>query len=100
MPGFHEEVTTAWNKPVQATDAFRKLHIKMSRTAKALKQWQKLNIGNIRNQMLVAKEILWQFDVAQERRELNQEEREFRERIQLKYQGLLAIQKVKAKQRA
>lgn len=66
MPGFKEVVSTAWNKPVQATDAFRKLHIKMSRTAKALKQWQRTNIGNIKMQTIVAKEILWQMDVAEE----------------------------------
>lgn len=100
MPGFTETVAAAWNKPVQATDPFRKLHIKMCRTGKALKKWQKTKIGNIKMQIEVAKEILWHFDVAEENRVLTHDELECRRRVKLKYQGLIAIEKVKAKQRA
>jgi hypothetical protein len=39
LPGFQEVVKQAWAKPLQATDAVRRLHIKLSRTAKALKKW-------------------------------------------------------------
>lgn len=81
MPGFQEVVQETWAKPVQATDAVRKLHIKLSRVAKALKKWQKDTIGNIRMQTLIAKEVLWLLDVTEERRELTQQERQFRERM-------------------
>lgn len=39
MPGFEQVVQEAWNKLVQATDPFRKLHIKLARTGKSLKSW-------------------------------------------------------------
>lgn len=100
MPGFAEVVMAAWNKPLQQTDAIRKLHIKLSRTAKALKQWQKATIGNIKLQIAVAKETIWRFDVAEETRQLIPDEIEFRKRIKLKYQGLLVIEKIRAQQRS
>lgn len=100
MPGFKEEVAAAWNKPLHETDAMRKIHIKLARTAKALKKWQKTKIGNIKLQVAVAKEIIWRMDVAEEERQLTHEELEFRKRINLKYQGLLVIEKIKAKQRS
>lgn len=55
-----------WEKLVAATNAFRKLQIKLCRLAKALKLWEKTNLGNIKQQIAIAKEIFWHFDVAQE----------------------------------
>lgn len=100
MPGFQETVAEAWTKPLQETDALRKIHIKLARTARALKKLQKENIGNIKLQTTVAKEIILRLDVAEEERQLTQEELQFRKRIKLKHQGLIAIEKIKAKQRA
>jgi hypothetical protein len=37
--GFKDVVKEAWDKPLQATDSIRRLHIKLARTAKALKKW-------------------------------------------------------------
>jgi hypothetical protein len=36
-PGIHEVVKEAWSKPLLATDAVRRLHIKLARTVKALR---------------------------------------------------------------
>jgi exonuclease III len=36
LPGFAETVALAWNKHVAVTDAIRRIHIKLARTAKAL----------------------------------------------------------------
>ena len=41
MPGFKETVAEAWNKHIQDTDPIRRIHIKLSRMAKALKKWQR-----------------------------------------------------------
>jgi hypothetical protein len=68
LPGFQDVVKQVWEKPLQAIDAIRRLHIKLSRTAKALKKWEKTYIGNIKFQLAIAKEALWQLDQAQERR--------------------------------
>lgn len=64
----------------------RKIHIKLARTAKALKKWQKTKIGNIKLQIAIAKEIIWRLDVAEEQRQLLQQEIEFRKSIKTKFQ--------------
>jgi hypothetical protein len=99
LPGFQEVVKEAWEKPIQAMDSIRRLHIKLSRSAKALKKWEKSNVGNIKLQLSIIKEVIWQLDRAQERRDLSQLEVNFRTRIKEIYLGLLALEKVRARQR-
>jgi hypothetical protein len=41
IPGFQDIAKESWEKPLQATDVIRRLHVKLSRTAKALKRWEK-----------------------------------------------------------
>ena len=41
MEGFKEVVQEAWNKPMQSQQPLKRLHIKMARTAKAIKRWKK-----------------------------------------------------------
>jgi predicted DNA-binding protein YlxM (UPF0122 family) len=83
LPKHEEEKTSmnnvatqseVWTKPILATDVIRRLHIKLSRTAKALKLWEKARISNIKSQLAVAKEVLWQLDQAHKRRNLSQAE--------------------------
>jgi hypothetical protein len=66
----------------------------------ALKRWEKTCIGNIKNKLSIAKETIWLLDQAQERMSLSNDEVEFRRRIKYIYLGLLAIEKIKARQRA
>jgi hypothetical protein len=63
---------------------------------KALKNWEKCYIGNIK----IAKEAIWLIDQAQERRTLTQAETNFKARLKDVYLGLLAVQKISAQQRA
>jgi hypothetical protein len=100
LHGFQQVVRNAWRKPLQAIDPIRRLHIKLSRIAKALKQWEKSSIGNIKSQFTMAKEVLWQLDKAQERRLLSAAELGFRTKIKDTYLGLLAIEKMRAHQRS
>jgi hypothetical protein len=93
-------VKEAWRKPLLATDAVRRLHIKLSRTVKALRSWERTKIGNIKTQLAVAKEVIWQIDQAQERRNLADGELEFRAKIKETYLGLIAIEKMRARQRS
>lgn len=39
IDGFQEVVAQAWEKDVFTSDALKALHIKLARTAKALKKW-------------------------------------------------------------
>jgi hypothetical protein len=73
----------------QATDVFRRLHITLACTMKALKAWEKTCIGNVKLQLVVAMEALWLFDQAQERRSLTQTEASFKANMKDIYLGLL-----------
>lgn len=45
MPGFLEMVTDTWNRLVNTQDAILRLHVKLLRTAKALKNWRRKSLG-------------------------------------------------------
>jgi hypothetical protein len=100
LSGFQEVVQQAWDKPLCASDAIRRLHIKLARTANALRQWEESNIRNIKMQLAIIKEVIWQLDQAQERGNLNQSEVAFRDRLKEIYLGLLALERVRAQQRS
>ncbi|KAM0822740.1 hypothetical protein ACQ4PT_071319 [Festuca glaucescens] len=100
MQGFKETVTDAWNKDILATDPIRRVHIKLARTAKALKRWQRQSIGDLRMQLATAKEIILRMDQAEEARPLSDEERALRRQLKCSYLGLLSIQKIKLRQRS
>ena len=70
--GFMQVVEEAWNAPLPGTnlDAFRVLDIKLRATAKALKAWSAKHVGLVRLQLAIAKEIVYRFDCAQDRRPL------------------------------
>jgi hypothetical protein len=55
-------VKHAQTKPLKATDAVRRLHIKLSRTAKALKAWERNCVGNIKMQLTLVKEVILLLD--------------------------------------
>jgi hypothetical protein len=79
------------------TDGVRRLHIKLARIAKALKQCEKNNIKNMKMQLAIIKELIWQIDQAQERRNLSQSEYTFRDRLKEIYLGLVALERVRAR---
>jgi hypothetical protein len=96
MLGFWEVVSQTWKNPLHATDPVRRLHIKLSRTTKALKKWEKSCIGNTKMQLAITKEVIWLLDQAQERRALTNEEEDFRTRLKEIYLRLVTVQKIKA----
>jgi hypothetical protein len=100
MEGFKEMVAKAWNKQIHALDPIHQIHVKLSRTAKALKIWQRKCIGDLRYQIAAAKEIIWRLDQAEESYALSEEECSLQCKIKSSYLGLLSIQKIKLRQRS
>ena len=100
LPGFKDTVAAAWDRPVHATNPIRRIHIKLSRTAKALKKWQRESVGVLKTQIAIAKEVIWRLDLAEEGRPLSPTEQELRRRMKLSYLGLLSFQKIKLRQRS
>ena len=66
LDGFEDVVRQAWDRSLSNIDACRVLDFKLGRTAKALQSWSMRNIGSVRMQLLMARELIAQFDAAQE----------------------------------
>lgn len=100
MEGFREIVANAWNKPVAATDAIRRMHTKLSRTAKALKKWNKERVAERRVQEAIANDVIFNLDLAQEERNLTDDERALRQHLKARLLGFAAIDRMMWKQRS
>jgi hypothetical protein len=98
MSGFKEIVQSTWDQLVHSNDANLRFHVKMRRTAKALKIWRRQNIGNIPLQLAMVQVTLLHLELAQEDNQLSGEELEFHHYLKAKALGLAAIQKARAKQ--
>ena len=98
MPGFKEVIEDTWAQPVNTQDAILRMHVKLLRTAKALKIWRRQNLGNLSLRLEIVKEILKLLNAAQEQRILTPEELEFRRFLKAKSVNLAAIQRLRARQ--
>jgi hypothetical protein len=73
-------VADAWVCPLQDADAFRVLDYKLRNTAKALKSWSMKNIGSVKLQLILARQIVGRLEAAQDHRTLSREEAALRKR--------------------
>jgi hypothetical protein len=74
------------------------MHVKLLRTAKALKLWKRQNHGNLDLRLAIANEVLLLLDTTQEQISLTAEELQFRKYLKAKSVGLAAIQRARARQ--
>jgi hypothetical protein len=98
MTGFIEVIQDVWAQPVNTQDAILRMHVKLIRTAKALKTWRRQNLGNLPLRLAIAQQLLLLLDTAQEQRLLTPDELEFRRYLKAKSVGLAAIQRSRARQ--
>lgn len=76
------------------------LHTKLSRTARALKKWDRKETRHSRELYNVATQLIFLLDLAQEERELTEEERKLRKELKLKLLGLAAVERMRWRQRS
>lgn len=69
-------------------------------TAKHLQSWADKKIGNVSLQLILAKELILRFDVAQETRVLSDAELEFRRELEKLYLSLASLERTIARQRS
>jgi hypothetical protein len=98
MTGFMETVQEVWQQPVNTQDAILRMHVKLIRTAKALKLWRRQHLGNLPLRLAMVNELLLLMDRTQEYRVLTTEELEFRGYLKAKSIGLATIQRSRARQ--
>lgn len=82
------------------TDAIKRLHTKLSRTAKALRIWNKSRVRGTKLRTEIASELIFRLDLAQEERNLSPEELTFRRFLKQKLLGLAALDRVWLRQRS
>jgi hypothetical protein len=90
---FKEVVQRAWSSDVNSEDAILRLHVKMSRTAKALSTWRHKTVGNVKIRLAIIQIILTLLEKAQESRQLSNDELEFRRRLKSKFLALFPFKK-------
>jgi hypothetical protein len=93
-----EVVKDAWDKPVQPNNPFLRLHIKLQRTSKHLRKWAHGLIGNNRVLMCAAEKLIHILDIVQEFRPLSPAEIRLRRDLKVRYLGLTAVEKLRARQ--
>jgi hypothetical protein len=70
--GFHEAVHSAWNS-VQATQCpLETLSLKFKATARGLQSWSDKRVENLKSQLEMAREIIHQFEIARDNRQLSE----------------------------
>ena len=89
-----------WAKEVRSGDPIRVLHTKLSRTAKALKAWNKQRTRWTVFVLALANDVIFSLDLAQEERELSTEERQLRARLKAKLLGLAAVDRARWRQKS
>jgi exonuclease III len=91
--GFQDYVKEAWTRLVPSElNPMSVLHIKLSRTTKALKSWSRKIVSQGKMAMAVCREVIAHLDIAQERRTLSPEERGLVKSLKLRLLGLAAIE--------
>jgi hypothetical protein len=100
MPGFMERVMEAWSATIPSQcNSLATLHLKLSRTAKALKAWSKTVIPQGKLTMAICREVVDQLETAQEDRHLTVDETNLIKHLKVRFLGLAAIEKSRAKQK-
>lgn len=101
MPGCLDCVKEAWQSPTPANqNSMMTLHVKLTRTGKALKKWTKTLIPQGKLTMEICHEVILRLELAQEQRQLIQQETQLIKKLKSRLLGLTAIEKSRARQKS
>ena len=88
----------AWQRPLVLQNPFLRLHTKLQRIGKKLKEWARSKIGNTKLLMCAARQLIGILDVVQEFRQLSAEEIQLRRYLKLRILGMAAVENLRCKQ--
>jgi hypothetical protein len=100
MPGFMEVVCESWGAPTPHSEPGHVLFFKLKRTARALSTWSRKLFSNTKVLLHAALLLILHFDMAQEKRSLSENERDFRARLKRKVIALAVIERARKRQSA
>jgi hypothetical protein len=81
-------------------DPLERLDFKIRRLASDLQRWSAKRVGSIRDQILIANEVIFQLDAAQDLRALSTEEATLRRGLKGRLMGLASLERTIARQHA
>lgn len=97
---FEQVVTEAWNGQSGHRGPMAHLNDQLRHLVRALQSWSATKIGGVKEQLLMARELIHCLDLAQEERQLSEPERELRKRMKLRCLGLASLERTIARQRS
>jgi hypothetical protein len=100
IPGFLDIVTDSWTKPILSTNRLAIIRLKLRRLAQDLKRWSRNHVGDIKLQLAVATEVIFQLEVAQESRVLADGERALLSNLKNRILALSVLNKIQIRQRS
>jgi hypothetical protein len=100
IAGFAEAVASGWYAEEQHPDPFIDLQQRLKSTARVLTRWSQRRIGNVKEQILLANEVIRQLDMAMDQRNLNEDEFWLRAQLKKKVLGLASLERTIARQRS
>lgn len=74
LHGFLEVVTESWTKPIQASGPMERISAMLKWLNRALQSWSQKEIGYVKTQHAIAREILHQLEIAGDSRVLTPDE--------------------------
>ena len=95
-----EAVSRGWKCPDTVHDPFRRLDEFFRRTARELQSWSAKQVGHIKTQLLVAREVILRLEQEQDRRQLSELEADLRKELKQQCLGLASLERTIARQRA
>lgn len=100
LDGFMEVVQQSWEQPIMAVCPLQRLADKLRRLAKNLQSWSHRKTGNIKRQLLLAREIILQLESAQDSRLLSSLEIWLRRQLKHHILGLSSLERTRARLRS
>lgn len=97
---YSDTISQAWSRPVVPLDPLARFDFMLRNLVRQLKSWSAARIGEIRAQLLMARELVLRLDTAQERRQLTEAENALRKRLKMRCLGLSSLIRTMARQRS
>jgi len=98
--GFQEALIQGWVSTSGSSDPLRRLDERFRNLTRELQRWAAHRIGNIREQLLMARAIILRLDRAADLRQLSDSEHQLRKDLKLKTLGLASLERTMARQKA
>jgi hypothetical protein len=100
LEGFAEIIAGSWESAGAPVDPLRRLDFKLRKLPRDLQRWSSKRVGSIRDQILIANELIFRLEAAQDLRSLSDAETELRRSLKVRLLGLASLERTIARQRA